>query len=115
MSTPATNGRPAPHDVIDSVTRKVRVLARRCGTCIFWRDHRSPVSNERTDEVIAANVRVGALLTCHSTLPYGPYPTFGPAVCAGFWAAHRGVAAGRIAERLIGIDRIDPPKESDRG
>jgi hypothetical protein len=100
---------PEPHDVVDAATGKVRVLKARCATCIFWRDGRSPIGEERTDEVIAANVRAGALLTCHSTLPYGSYRDFAPAVCAGFWAEHSGVPAGRIAERLIGVERVDPP------
>lgn len=105
-----------PHDVLDPDSRKVRVLARRCDTCIFWQDDRAAVDPARARQVIDRNVEVGALLTCHSTLPYGPYPDFGPAVCAGFWAEHRHVAAGRIAELLLGTVRIEPPaKENTDG
>jgi len=87
---------------------KVRVLSRRCGTCLFRRDH--PFGSERATEVIEANVTAGALLTCHSTLPYGGHPDFGPAVCAGFWAQHAmSTAAGRMARFLLGVTRIDPP------
>lgn len=100
-----------PHDVLDPETRKVRVLARRCKTCIFWDDDRMHLGPERTAEIIDGNVEAGALLTCHSTLPYGEHPEFGPAVCAGFWAEHRNVAAGRIAERMLGTVRIEPPEE----
>lgn len=58
----------------------------------------------------AANLRAGALLTCHATLPYGPHPDFGPAVCAGFWARHRNnVLAGRLTQLLLGTIRIPPP------
>jgi hypothetical protein len=100
-----------PWDVVDHNTGKVRVLSRRCGTCILWRDDRSPVSEQRAGEVIDTNVAAGSLLTCHSTLPYGPYPEFGPAVCAGFWVKHgHRTAAGRLAEHLLGVIRVHPPK-----
>ena len=89
---------------------KVRVLSRRCDTCLFRRDQ--PFGAGRAAEVIEANVAAGALLTCHSTLPYGAHPDFGPAVCAGFWAQHAmSTAAGRIARFMLGITRIDPPEE----
>ncbi len=90
---------------------KVRVLSRRCGPCLFRRDH--PFGVERATEVIETNVACGALLTCHSTLPYGEHPDFGPAVCAGFWTQHAmSTAAGRIA-RLLGVTRIAPPTERE--
>jgi hypothetical protein len=99
-----------PWDVLDPDTRHVRVLSQRCDTCIFWPDDRAAVSPSRALQVIDANVAAGALLTCHSTLPYGEHPEFGPAVCAGFWARHRlDVAAGRMAELLLGVVRVDPP------
>jgi hypothetical protein len=99
-----------PWDVIDPDCGKVRVLSERCGSCIFWRDDRSAVRPERAAEVIDANVAAGSLLTCHSTLPYGEHPEFGPAVCAGFWARHRQqTATGRMAERLLGVVRVAPP------
>jgi hypothetical protein len=89
---------------------RVRVLSHRCDSCLFRRDH--PFGKRRAAEVIRVNVDRGALLTCHNTLPYGPHPEFGPAVCAGFWAAHAlETAAGRMAARLIGITRIAPPAE----
>lgn len=91
--------------VIDPATGRVRVLVRRCSSCIFWPGQRSAVSAERAAEVIALNVGVGALLTCHSTLLSG----VDKAVCAGYWGAHRGVAAGRVAEQLLGIARVEPP------
>lgn len=94
------------HEVIGGDGR-VRVLAPQCPTCIYGPG--SIVSPERRDEVTAANLAADALLTCHSTLPYGTHPEFEPTVCAGFWARHsRDVLAGRLA-RLIGIIRINPP------
>ena len=104
--------RKQPHDVIGDDGR-VRVLSRRCGTCLFRRDH--PFGAERAAEVIGTNVARGALLTCHTTLPYGPHPDFGPAVCAGFWAREAmKTAAGRMARFVLGVTRIAPPREEGR-
>lgn len=108
MSGRAT--RKQPHDVIGHDGR-VRVLLRRCDTCLFRRDH--PFGEDRAAEVIETNVVRGALLTCHTTLPYGPYPEFGPAVCAGFWARHgMQTAAGRMAKFMLGIVRVRPPADN---
>jgi hypothetical protein len=100
-----------PADVIGD-DGKVRVLSRRCKTCITRKGN--PFGPDRSAEVLAANVAAGALLTCHSTLPYGPHPDFGPAVCAGFWARHgMQTAAGRIAGFMLGITRINPPEDRE--
>jgi hypothetical protein len=103
-----------PADVIDCESGKVRVLSRQCPTCIFWPGNAMCLPPGRFEAIIRRNVEVGALLTCHSTLPYGPYPEFGPAVCAGFWARHgMKTAAGRTAKFMLGIVRVDPPKERE--
>jgi hypothetical protein len=101
-----------PADVVGG-DGKVRVLRSRCPTCLFRPGH--PFGEDRAAEVIGRNVSAGALLTCHSTLPYGDHPEFGPAVCAGFWARHGlETAAGRIARFMLGITRIKPPGEEGR-
>jgi hypothetical protein len=100
-----------PSDVLAGDGR-VRVLSRRCNTCVT-RDG-NPFGPARSAEVIEANIAAGALLTCHSTLPYGDHPDFGPAVCAGFWARHAmKTAAGRIARFMLGITRIAPPEDQE--
>jgi uncharacterized protein DUF4314 len=99
-----------PTHVLDQKTGKVRVLSRQCATCIFRQDDPMHLGPQRTRQVIEANLRTGALLTCHTTLPYGPHPAFGPAVCAGYWARHRNeVLTGRLAQLFLGTLRIDPP------
>lgn len=101
--------RKQPHDVIGD-DGHVRVLRSRCATCLFRPGH--PFGEARANQVTEANVAAGALLTCHSTLPYGAHPDFGPAVCAGFWARHAmSTAAGRIARFMLGVTRINPPEE----
>jgi hypothetical protein len=98
------------HDVIGDDGR-VRVLSRRCPTCVTRKGN--PFGTEKSAEVIERNVAVGALLTCHSTLPYGDHPDFGPAVCAGFWARHAmETAAGRMARFVLGVTRIAPPADN---
>jgi hypothetical protein len=102
-----------PADVVDPDSGKVRVLIRRCETCVFRAEGRELFSLARVEDVVRHNVDVGALLTCHSTLPYGPYPEYGPAVCGGFWARHgKETAAGRIARFMLGVIRVLPPKSS---
>jgi hypothetical protein len=99
-----------PSDVIDRDSGKVRVLSSRCETCVF---RPGTPFEDRAEDLAAANVAAGALLTCHSTLPYGAHPDFGPAVCAGFWARHgMRTAAGRMARFMLGVIRIAPPASS---
>ena len=98
-----------PADVIGA-DGHVRVLSRRCGTCIFRQGAQMGLPPARFEEVVRANVDAGALLTCHATLPYGEHPEFGPAVCAGFWVKHAmATAAGRLARFMLGVTRIAPP------
>ncbi|TDC74858.1 DUF4314 domain-containing protein [Actinomadura sp. 7K507] len=74
------------------------------------------LGDDRTRQVIDDNLRAGALLTCHATLPYGDHPHFGPAVCAGFWTRHRNqVPAGRLAQLFLGITRVQPQEGDDPG
>jgi hypothetical protein len=97
-----------PYDVLSDDGR-VRVLRSRCSTCLTRRGN--PFGAARSAEVIERNIAVGALLTCHDTLPYSRYPDFGPAVCAGFWARHAmKTAAGRMARFMLGVTRIAPPR-----
>jgi hypothetical protein len=99
-----------PADVLDPATGRVRVLSRRCQTCIFRPGNLMHLTPGRFEQVVRANVDAGALLTCHATLPYGNHPDFGPAVCAGFWARHgMKTAAGRLATFVLGVTRIAAP------
>lgn len=103
-------------DVFDAELGKVRVLAERCQTCIFWPGNRMHLPGGRLEELVEANVAADALLTCHQTLPYGPHPEVPPAVCAGFWAKHRRrTLLGRLAEGVTGVVRVDPPAETPPG
>ena len=92
----------------------VRVLSRRCATCIFRPDDPMYLGADYTAEVIERNVAIGSLLTCHATLPYGANPDFGPAVCNGFWRGHgMSTFTGRMAYYVLGITWIDPPAREE--
>ena len=100
-----------PTDVL-SDDGHVRVLSRRCDTCIFRPGALMGLTRACFEDVVRRNVDAGTLLTCHATLPYGAHPDFGPAVCAGFWAQHAmATAAGRMARFILGITRIAPPTD----
>lgn len=104
-----------PSDVLDRETGRVRVLARQCRTCLFRRGNPCHLPPGRAEQVIGENLERDTLLTCHVTLPYGEYPCFGPAVCAGFWRRHwRDVLTGRLAY-MIGIVRVEPPDRPGNG
>lgn len=62
---------------------KPRVLAEKCATCILRPGDPMHLGAARVREVIRANLEAGALLTCHSTLPYGDHPEVGEAACRG--------------------------------
>lgn len=101
-----------PSDILDRKKGKVRVLSRRCTTCIFRRGNLMRLKHGRFEQIVEANVAAGALLTCHQTLPFAGND-FAPAACNGFWREHgERTAAGRLAVE-IGIDFIDPPEKEE--
>lgn len=57
-------------------------------------------------DIIDRNVQMGALLTCHKTLPYSPEEN-DPAVCRGFWDGYADkTECGLIAIHLIGFEFV---------
>lgn len=98
-----------PLSVIDESGR-TRVLDGMCGTCLTRRS----TGLDNAAKVIGENLAKDALLVCHSTLPYGPYPETQPAVCFSYWARHAGdVAPGRLS-LAVGITRVAPPDRALR-
>lgn len=87
---------------------KTRVLEKMCRTCLT----RPSTGMDYADKIIQEHVDADALLPCHSTLPWGPYPGAPPAVCAAFWARHAGdVMPGRRA-LAEGTVPVAPPGTS---
>jgi hypothetical protein len=60
------------------------------------------------DMVDEALSRQGFIIVCHDTLPYGPHPGYGPAVCRGFYDRYD-TRALQLARRLWGIVEMPPP------
>ncbi|GAA4626775.1 hypothetical protein GCM10023196_036390 [Actinoallomurus vinaceus] len=97
-------------DILDWELGKVRVLSKKCGTCILRPGNLMHLAPGRLQEIVEANLRAQALLTCHQTLPDGDHPEVPPAACAGFWDSyHLRTVVGLLAED-IGIVRVDPPE-----
>lgn len=83
--------------------RRPRLLSERCQTCVFRAHNPMRLRPGRLRELVDDNLAAGAFLICHDTLPYGPHPEAGEAMCRGFWDAHRHqVDLGRILDRLTG-------------
>jgi hypothetical protein len=96
--------------VVDLETGRVRVLSEKCATCLLRPG--SGHDSETVRTVIKANLEAGSALTCHETLPYGPYPDFGEAVCRGFFDSYGEQSqAIQIAQRLIGLQEVEPPPD----
>ncbi len=94
--------------VADTATRTVRVLSRRCGTCIMYRDDRMHMSEERRQAFIFDAVDRDTYVVCHSTLN----PGILNAICRGFFDRYRrDITALRIVDRYGLAVEVDPPPE----
>lgn len=85
---------------------KVRVCEEQCKTCVFRPGNPMWLRPGYLKEIIERNVKRGALLTCHKTLPYAPEVN-DPAVCRGFWDGYaEKTECGLIAIHLIGFEFV---------
>lgn len=62
-----------------------RLLADRCGTCVFRPGNPMRLEPGRLAALVADNLAAGAVLTCHSTLCRDDVPR---AMCRGFFDAY---------------------------
>ena len=60
-------------------------------TCVVQRSPGDPMylGPERTAAFIRHALDAGSYVVCHETLTYGDFPDYGPAICRGFFDAHR--------------------------
>lgn len=94
----------------DPVTGTVRVLSKRCDTCIFRPGNLMRLQEGRVEAMVAEALESDSAITCHSTLPYGSYPDAEQAICRGFWARHRDDTVPlRLAQALEVVRYVDPP------
>jgi hypothetical protein len=101
-------------DIIDRATGKVRVFDDKCSTCVFRPGNLMFLREGQFEEIIAANLKAGALLTCHQTLPYAG-TGIEPTACGGFWKSYGlQTMAGRLAKAMIGIIFVKPPEKEQQ-
>ena len=94
--------------VADHKQRKTRVLSRQCDTCIFKPGNPMLLEPGRLRDMVNEALSTQKFIVCHDTLPYGPHPRYGPAVCRGFYDRYD-TQALQLARRLWGIVEVPPP------
>lgn len=103
-----------PPPVCDPDSGQVRVMARRCETCVFHPGNRADLAPGRLRTLIAEAAAAQGHIVCHDTLP-GTGSELPPAICRGFadhpqgsrsLALRLGLALGTL--ELVGED---PPRD----
>lgn len=106
---PQEAGEPIP-EVADPATGTVRVLSRRCASCIYRRATRAALGPS-VPALIREARDTGGFVICHESLP--AWPGDGPhrlsAICHGYAAQFPDTFALRLARALGSIETIDPP------
>jgi hypothetical protein len=92
-----------------------QLMARKCATCILRRGA-DFVPPHVVANLVERHRRVGAMVTCHETLDWGPHPELGATACRGFYDVyhHENTAATFAHQRLGGFDQIEPPGVTDQ-
>lgn len=101
----------AASNIFDRATRKPRLLADRCETCIFHAGNRMQLKPGRVKGMVQDAIDGGGYITCHSTLPGAANPSgMQAAVCRGFFDGFGRLSnVLRIFGRLGGFTEVDPP------
>lgn len=88
-----------------------QVMSRPCATCILRPGGSSLVPPDVVKDLVERHRAVGAVVTCHQTLPNipGSSPALGYSACAGYLRAFPDIPAARVAELIGGWHLIDPP------
>lgn len=101
-------GQQAP-EVADPATGTVRVMSRRCDTCIYRRSMRELLGESVSTLIREARVS-GGFVICHESLPawHGDGAGIPPSICHGFATEFPDTFALRAARALGRIQPIDP-------
>jgi hypothetical protein len=103
-------------DITDPVTGLSRLLSEKCATCILRPGDKMHLGPKYSAAFIRKALDKGSYVVCHETLTYGDYPTYGPAICRGFFDGYADRAASllvlRAYKRLI---EIPPPTGDEAG
>lgn len=105
---PQEAGEPIP-EVADPATGTVRVLSRRCASCIYRRATRAALGPS-VPALIREARDTGGFVICHESLPawQGAGPLIPPAICHGYAAAYPDTFALRLARAIGHIELVDP-------
>ena len=104
-----------PPPVADPATGAVRVISRRCHTCIYRRSMRA-VLGPSVPALIDEARRSGGFVVCHETLPawQGGHARILAAICHGYASRYPDTFALRVARAIGRIEPVDPPQSADR-
>jgi hypothetical protein len=96
--------------VADPATGTVRVLSRRCASCIYRRAMRATLGTS-VPALIRESRDTGGFVICHESLPawQGEDPSIPPAICHGYAAQFPDTFALRVARAIGHIELIEPP------
>ncbi|WP_412538662.1 HAD domain-containing protein [Longispora sp. K20-0274] len=99
---------PSDHSVGDPVTRKTRLLSRKCDTCIYHPGNPMHLSPGRLKDITDEARTAESYIICHETTPHGRMSrAVRPAVCRGFFDRFT-TNSLRVIGRLFGFLLVDP-------
>lgn len=104
-------------DITDPETRRPRLMAEMCATCIFRPGNPMRLRRGRLADMVATTLQRDTFIVCHDTLPgmAGNPDGRGPsAACRGFVDRYS-TNIIRIYTRLKAWWEIPPSKEDDHG
>lgn len=98
-------------EVADPATGTVRVLSRRCDTCIYRRTMRATLGPS-VPALIREARESGGFVICHESLPAAQTQdsAIPPAICHGYANQFPDTYALRVARAIGRIQPIDPPR-----
>ena len=99
---------PDHSSVGDLETRRTRLLARMCDTCVFRPGNLMQLRQGRLRDLVEEARAAESYIVCHSTLPGVAPEGVQPAVCRGFADRYR-TRALQIIKRLFGFTEVEPP------
>lgn len=102
-------------DITDPATRKSRLLAEKCATCIFRAGNPMYLGPGRLAALVREALVMDSYVVCHETLTYGDHPDYGPAICRGFADAYGDRSSALLLLRSFDLFiEVPPPPAADQ-
>jgi hypothetical protein len=106
---PGRHGGSPRQDITDAATGGSRLLSSRCATCILRRGDLMHLGGAYLKQIISQALP-DSYVVCHDTLTYGDHPSYGPAICRGFFDAYAGQSTALILLQAFGrLVEVPPP------